>query len=219
MRYSAWLLVLVGLVATAAPASAQMGGDSYSMRRAYGNDVYIWEALTRQKHIDPSGAARLPSTPGQLQKAPQLPAAPQPTPLTSGTNNTLEYFGGGAAARRTLAQLPQRPRFIPQGGTPVGAASYNKPFDGQQQDPTISPYLNLFREDLEESLPNYYTFVRPYQQQIETNRQQQQRLQGLQQKVQRASYQTPAGASGSLPPTGTRARFGDTGQFYSGWRR
>lgn len=213
-----WLLALIGLCSLASPAAAQTGGDGYSMRRAYGNDVYIYEALTRPKNADPSGAARLPSAQQQTKKPQAFQAPPQTTPLTTGTSNTLDYFGGGEAARRTLARLPQRPRFISQGGTPVGVGASGKPFADQQQDPTISPYMNLFREDLDESLPNYYTFVRPYQQQVETNRQQQQRIQGLQQKVQRASYQAPGGA-GSLPPTGTRARFGDTGQFYSGWRR
>ncbi|EGJ32847.1 hypothetical protein LYNGBM3L_75450 [Moorena producens 3L] len=37
--------------------------------------------------------------------------------------------------------------------------------------PTVSPYLNLLRRDNQGGLPNYYTFVRPAQQQQRTLRQ------------------------------------------------
>ncbi|QDT67244.1 hypothetical protein MalM25_01410 [Planctomycetes bacterium MalM25] len=99
----------------------------------------------------------------------------------------------------------------------VGAARGGqaaKPFLGANSGPTISPYLNLFRDETSDSsLPNYYTFVRPQQQQYEANQQQRQQLQQLQRQVQQATYTTPAtNISGG-------ARFGDTSRFYRGWRR
>lgn len=96
----------------------------------------------------------------------------------------------------------------PRGGQPV------KPFTGASSGPTISPYLNLFREDTTTNdLPNYYTFVRPQQRQLEANQQQRQQIQQLQRQVRQASYTTPAtNVAGG-------ARFGDTGRFYRGWRR
>lgn len=88
-----------------------------------------------------------------------------------------------------------------------------KPFAGMGAGPTVSPYLNLFREETENAVPNYYTFVRPQQDQFDANRQQQAQLQQLQRQVRQATYQSaPTNVAGG-------ARYGDTGRFYSGWRR
>ncbi|TWT85243.1 hypothetical protein Pla123a_00500 [Posidoniimonas polymericola] len=212
VTYAAIAMSCALLACWASPACAQRGGDAYSLRRYLGSDAYLAESFSR-----PSSPVSSQATVNEAarQALPQVAPPPATPSYTSGTSSTLNYYGG-AAARQTLDQMPRRPRFIPQGGQPVGAGS--KPYAGGAADPTISPYLNLFREEPEDSLPNYYTFVRPQQNQIETNRSQQRQLQGLQRQVQRTSYQAPANAGGGIPATGFRARFGDTGQFYSGWR-
>lgn len=215
--YAAFAMTCALIACWATPAAAQRGGDSYSLRRYLGSDAYLLETFSR-----PASPVSSQATVNEAARQAVTPPAPAPAPqtptYTSSTNSTLNYYGA-AAARQTLNQMPRRPRFIPQGGQPVGAGTKPYAGAGQTADPTISPYLNLFREEEEGALPNYYTFVRPQQKQVETNRSQQRQLQGLQQQVQRTAYQTPAGGgSGVVPATGFRARFGDTGQFYSGWK-
>jgi hypothetical protein len=201
---------------------AQQGGDGYSVRRYLGNEAYLLDTYTQPKPFSPTSQlnGRSPVRQAVAQMPMPQPIMPQAPTLTSGTNNTLNYYGG-ASARATLSQMPTRQRFIPQGGASVGVGSTSQKSNSRQPgtatDPTLSPYLNLFREEREDSLPNYYTFVRPAVQQVETNRNQQRQLQGLQRQVQRTAYQTQP--VGTLPPTGTRSRFGDTGQYFSGFNR
>lgn len=129
------------------------------------------------------------------------------------------YFGG-SASRASLSQLPRRRAIQPAPPQPMRAPT--KPFETMYREPTISPYLNLYREeDDAEGVPNYHTFVRPYQQQIETNRLQQRELQRLRGQVQGLSttIATPQYGDASLPATGTRSRYMDTAQFYGTWRR
>ena len=129
------------------------------------------------------------------------------------------YFGG-SGSRGSLSQLPRR-RAI-QSAPPQPMRGATKPFETIYREPTISPYLNLEREeDDAQGAPNYHTFVRPYQDQIETNRFQQRELQRLRGQVQGLSttIATPQRGEASLPATGTRSRYGDTAQFYGAWRR
>lgn len=100
------------------------------------------------------------------------------------------------------------------GATPPGLASAKvKPFAGIGSTPTISPYLNLFRDETENATPNYHAFVRPQQDQFDANRLQRAQLQQLQRQVRQATYQTPT------TTVAGGARYGDTGRYYSGWRR
>lgn len=100
------------------------------------------------------------------------------------------------------------------GGTAAGRqGGALKPFSGSTTGSAISPYLNLFRAEGQNATPNYFAFVRPQLQQEEANRQQQAQLQQLQRQVQQATYTTPAASVAG------GARYGDTGRFYSGWRR
>lgn len=133
-------------------------------------------------------------------------AAPRQTAM--GALGQLGVLNGAPAARSAYRIAARNGVAAPQGGQPA------KPFASASGGPTISPYLNLFREDTSENdLPNYYTFVRPQQQQLEANRQQLQQIQQLQRQVRQATYTTPAtNVAGG-------ARFGDTGRFYRGWRR
>jgi hypothetical protein len=98
----------------------------------------------------------------------------------------------------------------------------SKPFETIYREPTISPYLNLYRdEDDSEGAPNYHAFVRPHQEQIETNRLQQREIHRLRGQLQGISttIAAPQYGESSLPATGTRSRYMDTAQFYGGWRR
>jgi hypothetical protein len=98
-----------------------------------------------------------------------------------------------------------------QSARPMGNTA--KPFNMAQGGPTISPYLNLFRDEDQRAAPNYYTFVRPMQDQADSVRMQQMQMQQLQRQVQQTSYAAPTGA------TSGGARYGHTGHYYGGWKR
>lgn len=88
-----------------------------------------------------------------------------------------------------------------------------KPFNTLVHSPTVSPYLNLYRETEDEAAPNYYAFVRPQLEQQAQNDSQAKQLQSLQRQLQQATFNAPVAAPRPA------ARFGDTGRFYEGWRR
>lgn len=100
------------------------------------------------------------------------------------------------------------------GASTAQPAGKLKPFGyTMSSGPTVSPYLNLYRPDAERGAPNYYTFVRPVQEQADAQRLQQIQLQQLQRQVQQTSYTAPAASVAG------GARYGETGHFYGGWRR
>ena len=97
--------------------------------------------------------------------------------------------------------------------------------------PTVSPYLNLFRDDVDNRsrLPNYYLYVRPLEQQYRAN--QQQRVQLQQQKREIGQLQanveeldrrqaegplvSPTGTGSWFGRPGTRSTFLNTSRYYS----
>jgi hypothetical protein len=96
--------------------------------------------------------------------------------------------------------------------------------------PTVSPYLNLFRNDFNNGpLPNYQALVRPLQQQYETNQIQQRLLLQQNQAIRQLNTNLDAverrAATGRLvAPTGRgawfrrpsrRATYLNTSRFYS----
>ena len=97
--------------------------------------------------------------------------------------------------------------------------------------PTVSPYLNLFRNDGLDNrfLPNYHSLVRPLQQQQRANQTQQRLLQrqtqaieqlqsnvqGIQQRQAAGPLVAPTGKGSWFARPGTRAKFMDTSRFYS----
>lgn len=92
-----------------------------------------------------------------------------------------------------------------------------KPYDHLQRTPTISPYLNLERDDNSASVAtNYHTLVRPQLQQQATNRRQQRELQQLGRELQHYEAQLPTapGGSDSIRSTGHSVRFLNYLQFY-----
>jgi len=96
----------------------------------------------------------------------------------------------------------------------------SKPFSNISSSPTVSPYLNLFREDLDGmSDLNYHTLVRPQFQQLQTNQRLQDENLQLNRRVQAISaqsdYKNQAGSE-SLYPTGHQTAFGYHGRYYPG---
>lgn len=97
----------------------------------------------------------------------------------------------------------------------------------QPSRPTVSPYLQLFRQhDTNPYLPNYYSFVRPMQQQQALNQMQQQQLyrQGqalgqLQSQVQQGQFTgplvAPTGKGAGFMRPSSRNAFMNTSRFYS----
>jgi hypothetical protein len=93
-----------------------------------------------------------------------------------------------------------------------------KPFQSVSSSPTVSPYMNLFREDFDGGSDlNYQTLVRPQFQQMQQNQQFQRDLMEQNYKVQKISAQTafqnPAGSE-SVYPTGHQTAFGYYGRYY-----
>jgi hypothetical protein len=141
-------------------------------------------------------------------------ASAQGTPITTQTRNALSFYGSGTAMN-TLSEMPRRSPIQPASG---GQLSHSgKPFQTASTGPTISPYLNLFRDERENdsAVPSYYSFVRPQLEQQAANQQQQREIQQLRHQVQAG----PQSRTATLPGAGTRARYMDTAQFYGGWQR
>jgi hypothetical protein len=142
------------------------------------------------------------------------PVAAQGTPVTNQTRHALEFYGGHSAIR-TLNEMPRRTAIQPNATSQI---SYNgKPFQSASSGPTVSPYLNLFRDETErsESVPTYYSFVRPQLEQQATSQHQQREIQSLQRQMQSGQRIRTSTAPGA----GTQSRFMDTAQFYGGWQR
>ena len=83
--------------------------------------------------------------------------------------------------------------------------------------PTVSPYMNLFREN-RGPLPNYHTYVRPMLQQRSTNYQQQFATQQLQQQVQALQQQGRQYGPAQVAPTGIGATFMNRSHYYPGYQ-
>jgi hypothetical protein len=130
--------------------------------------------------------------------------------VTSQTRKALDFYGG-QSARSTLSEMPRRTPIQP--ATTGQLQHGGKPFQSASSGPTISPYLNLFRDEREgsEAIPSYFSLVRPQMEQQAANQQQQREIAQLQQQLQ--SGPQYRGASGA------RARYMDTAQFYGGWQR
>jgi hypothetical protein len=150
------------------------------------------------------------------------PTFTQPLIEPQVTNQTRQALGfyGGYSARATLSQLPRRAPI--QSGPQQPIRRQAKPFEGVHRDPTVTPYLNLYRDENNgESAPNYFAFVRPQFEQLDANRAQQRELQQLRGQVQSMSQSVagPRYQATGMPGTGSAARYMDTAQFYGGWRR
>ena len=199
-------LVLVGSALSTACITAPI-------RAADLSNTSSAQAPAKSPAASSAHAAQRPFIPSRM--APFTPA----DAYVSQQRHAPAYFAG-SSSRASLSQIPRR-RVI-QPAPPQSMRGQIKPFETIYHEPTISPYLNLDREeDAAEGAPNYHTFVRPYQQQIETNRLQQRELQRLRGQLQGLSttIATPQYGEAAPPATGTRSRYMDTAQFYGAWRR
>lgn len=222
----------------ASPESSESAGTSY-------DSPSVWDEPLRR---DPFPSARptavvpaapiVQSPPSQPAPSAKVQSAPQrPRPLIPSrqidaanrgeflnTSYSAEQvraaigYNSNAAASQSVAQLPRRTSSVPAAQPSRRGA---KPFQNVAQDPTITPWLNLYRPEELTELPNYFAYVRPQMQQLETNRRAQTDILYLQREVQNVST-APVGqkyGATALPPTGHSARFMDTAQYYGRWER
>lgn len=107
----------------------------------------------------------------------------------------------------------------------LSRASTSKPFSSVTPSPTVSPYMNLFRDDLSGGNDlNYQTLVRPQLEQQRVNAQVQRQNMELARRVQsisaKSNYGNPQGSE-SQYPTGHPTSFKYYSHFYpsAGGRR
>jgi hypothetical protein len=95
--------------------------------------------------------------------------------------------------------------------------SGTKPFSNFSHGPTVSPYLNLFRQDQNgDTAFNYNTLVEPQLRQQQLNQQQQQQNQLTTRRLQAISAQADYNVQGSKEefPTGHQTVFQYMGHYY-----
>jgi hypothetical protein len=150
------------------------------------------------------------------QAPPELAAVHTGLAVASMGRDLAQPPGAGAPAPGQFV----RPAVATSGAGGVAPAA--KPFQFTPQRPTISPYLNLYRDERDDTLPNYFAFVLPQLQQQQFVQQQQLELARIHQQLQQASLQgqaasLPAGGSASgVQPHNYHARFMNTGGYFSG---
>lgn len=156
-------------------------------------------------------------------------SAPAAKPISPPIQNTRSRSVVGvynnSSAQATLSKMPRpAPVQHPMVTQPVAQAarSRGKPFQSVESGPTVSPYMNLYRNDANANMiSNYYSFVRPQLDQIDANHRQaadMQRLRSQLQNAQSAGGQPVMYGTGNAGPAPV-ARFGDTAQFYQPTRR
>ncbi|WP_146583572.1 hypothetical protein [Posidoniimonas polymericola] len=99
-----------------------------------------------------------------------------------------------------------------------GGGSNSKPFSSASRGPVVSPYLNLFREDLSDggAADNYNTLVRPQLQQQQINQSLQLETQAIDRRVRSISAKPAFNPQGSpnQSPTGHPTGFMYYSHFY-----
>lgn len=124
--------------------------------------------------------------------------------------------------RRSMAVVPNVGQ-LSTGAGPVGSglniySPYaSKPFSGYNPSPTVSPWLNLFREDFGgNSDLNYQTLVRPQLQQQQFNQQMQREAYESSRRLQSLAASSAYNIQGSTtqPPTGHQSAFMYYGRYY-----
>jgi hypothetical protein len=98
-----------------------------------------------------------------------------------------------------------------------GGGGFGKPFSNFSPAPTVSPYMNLFRDDFEGNDDfNYQTLVRPMLEQQRVNEQLQRQSFDLARRLQSISAQPDFNPEGNvnMMPTGHQTVFQYYGRFY-----
>jgi hypothetical protein len=138
--------------------------------------------------------------------------------LQATINRELNVSGGGGGVGTSY-----QPSFLQGSGFGGGGgAVVEKPFAHASHRPTVSPYLNLLREDLtDDVIPNYQTLVRPQLEQIAFQQSQQRQndmvYRQLQQIQARAGF-NPQGSQVMLP-TGHVTTYQFLGSYYPSLQR
>lgn len=122
---------------------------------------------------------------------------------------------------RDIARVPNVGQSTARGSRlDSGLSSFgnlNKPFSNFSPAPTVSPYLNLFRDELDqESDLNYQTLVRPQLRQQELNDRLQRENLDIATRLQSIGAQSDFNPQGSTtqPPTGHQTVFQFYGRYY-----
>ncbi|MEM8865613.1 MAG: hypothetical protein AAGF31_08745 [Planctomycetota bacterium] len=210
MPWTAGLLALVAATALSSSlAFAQSANDVYALRQDLRNDSYVWEPMLKRA-MPQQSRQRLVNPGARAQRMPQ--ASPRQMPMDRTAESVMRYYG----KRREAMPQPVAPRRY------VSQASYTepaneRPFDEVTEQPTVTAYLGLFREEFEESTPNYYTFVRPQLQRERAAQKQQIENEQLRRRNGRSVATAPRVSSAAA--AGNASRYGDTGQYYNTWTR
>jgi len=119
----------------------------------------------------------------------------------------------------TIANQIRNATVVPTAPVARGAFGrpLDKPFSNISRRPTVSPYLNLFRDGQGNAVLNYQTLVRPQLRQIERNRQQSQAIEGLNRQIQqiRSQQAFPVSGSTDIRATGHPTQFQNLSHYYS----
>ena len=134
----------------------------------------------------------------------------------------LSSFAAEQASAQLYLNRVQPPKARTNVSAPVARhSSYfnrqpiSKPFKHVEQRPTVSPYLNLLRDD-SGATANYQTLVRPQMEQIDFNRQQERQFDRLDRQFQnfRSESAYPQDGSVEIRETGHTTRFMNLSHYY-----
>jgi hypothetical protein len=130
-------------------------------------------------------------------------------------NGVGPYAIPGGAVFGTFGLSRPYGAFRNQGGG--GGGGGNKPFSNVSAQPTVSPYLNLFRNDLDgQANFNYQTLVQPQLQQQRINNQLQRQDTTASRRLQSIAAQADFNPAGSKEesPTGHQTVYNYTGHYF-----
>lgn len=128
--------------------------------------------------------------------------------------------GFGTTRNPSLSYLPGVSQYNSGPRINFGASTSSrgsKPFSSYQSSPTVSPYLNLFRTDLQGGGNfNYSTLVQPQLQQQQLNQQMERQNSQTNRRLQSIAAQSDYNAQGSKDqyPTGHQTVFNYMGHYY-----
>lgn len=139
---------------------------------------------------------------------------PSPTSTIPVSPTALRALSGPSPA--SYAPASSQP-----GVAPAPAAVAEKPFSGYTPPPVYSPYMNLFRNDNDRGrINNYYSFVRPMQEQQRINYQTQNTIQSLQSTTRAQNSQLQQIDQRTQPPVPTsNPSFMNYQHYYPGLAR
>lgn len=160
--------------------------------------------------MDPSSRSQRPVGTGRDTIPLPPTAAPGPVGSSAGWVSGEAALSGGPFPGYMVGQGQQMAGSMPR-SRPSPA---ERPFSNYSRPPSVSPYLNLYRNNVDSNVGvagNYYTLVRPMLEQQKTNRAMSQNLQRLQNQVQQ-----PATGGGTGRAVGRGGYFMNYYGFFPG---